>query len=256
MKFTPGALKHVTFNHRFSLQNPTRHTDLGVKFNMCFKMVKSDSRLIKSVLFSYGLLQCSRKNPNVNLIWSNTHMPGHVLRSLLPWQRLNHFPRSVSITKKDLLHQNLTLLQKYFPDYYDFFPESYILPDDNAIVEKKLLHKTSFPPMISKPAASSRGRGITIITTPEEFRNIEAGGKNKVLLSRYLSDPYLVNDRKFDIRLYVAVTSFQPLVCYMFDEGLTRFAVEEYVCDEETFSENYKHLTNYSLNKNSKDFIK
>ncbi|KAE9556711.1 hypothetical protein FO519_000117 [Halicephalobus sp. NKZ332] len=256
MKFLPSALKHVTFNHRFSIQNPARYTDPGVKFNMCFKMVKSDSRLIKSVLFSYGFLHCSRKNPNVNVIWSNTHMPGHVLRSLLPWQRLNHFPRSVSITKKDLLHQNLCLLQKYFPDYYDFFPESYILPDDNAIIEKKLLHKNSFPPMISKPAASSRGRGITIITTTEEFRAIEAGGKNKVLLSRYLKDPYLVNDRKFDIRLYVAVTSFQPLVCYMFDEGLTRFAVEEYVCDDGTFSESYKHLTNYSLNKNSKDFIK
>lgn len=219
-------------------------------------MIKSDSRLVKSVLYAYGFIQCSRKNPNINLIWSNTHMPGHVLRSLLPWQRLNHFPRSVSITKKDLLHQNLSLLRRYLPDYYDFFPESYILPDDNAIVEKRLLTKKTFKPMISKPAASSRGRGIQIITSADQFSEIESSGKNKVLLSTYITNPLLVNDKKFDIRLYVTVTSFQPLICYMFDEGLTRFATEEYDNDDKTYAEAYKHLTNYSLNKFSEKFVK
>ena len=41
---------------------------------------------------------------------------------------------------------------------------------------------------------------------------------------RYLSKPYLINDSKFDIRLYVYVTSYDPLRIYLYDDGLVRFA--------------------------------
>lgn len=46
--------------------------------------------------------------------------------------------------------------------------------------------------------------------------------------SRYISDPYLINRRKFDLRVYVCVTSLQPLRIYVHEEGLARFATKEY----------------------------
>ena len=37
--------------------------------------------------------------------------------------------------------------------------------------------------------------------------------------SRYIANPYLINGHKFDMRLYVYVTSYDPLRIYLFDDG-------------------------------------
>ena len=49
------------------------------------------------------------------------------------------------------------------------------------------------------------------------------------LSSSYVRKPYLIRGRKFDIRLYVLVTGFNPLRVYVFDDGLVRFATQKYV---------------------------
>lgn len=49
-----------------------------------------------------------------------------------------------------------------------------------------------------------------------------------MIASEYISNPLLIDDYKFDLRVYVAITSINPLRVYMYEEGLTRFATVKY----------------------------
>jgi len=93
---------------------------------------------------------------------------------------------------------------------------------------------------IVKPVSLSRGRGIFLINHVSSvffllqdmfFRQVILSLKIKpdqiplddnLVVSKYIPNPLLVEGFKFDIRLYVAVTSFDPLVFYLYEEGLTR----------------------------------
>eukprot|EP01138_Halocafeteria_seosinensis_P008261 gb/GECG01008442.1/.p1 GENE.gb/GECG01008442.1/~~gb/GECG01008442.1/.p1 ORF type:complete len:1016 (+),score=113.35 gb/GECG01008442.1/:1-3048(+) len=75
------------------------------------------------------------------------------------------------------------------------------------------------------------------------------------IVSRYIKNPLLIDGFKFDIRIYVAVTSFDPLVVYVHRQGLTRFATREYDDNINNLNDKFMHLTNYSINKHNQDYV-
>lgn len=75
-----------------------------------------------------------RKEENIgkkdfNLIFTGA-VKEEVLKQLRPNQKINHFPFSYNIGRKDAMWKNYKRLEDEFPEDYDFCPVTYIFPQD------------------------------------------------------------------------------------------------------------------------------
>ena len=97
-----------------------------------------------------------------------------------------------------------------------------------------------------KPAAKSRGRGIHVIN---EITSVIYG--EPMIMQRYLKNPLLLNGFKFDLRIYVLVTSVNPLEVFLYNEGFGRFSTVPFTLDPNVKGNKFVHLTNVSINKHN-----
>jgi len=181
--------------------------------------------------------------------WSGPNIKDAVYQSMTEWQRINHFPGSTELTRKDRLwHHFAEMARNYGKRCFDFVPETYVLPEQ--FDEFLTCYQRTRCTWIVKPNSSSRGRGIFILQDLSELPVDET-----VVVSRYIMNPLLIQGLKFDLRVYVLVTSFDPLKAYIYREGLTRFASAPYSTQTDHMQDAFRHLTNYSINKNSCTFV-
>ena len=214
--------------------------------NYYFKLIGNESLLIKKLLEDNGFIQ-SRGGENWTIAWSSGHIKLSSYENLSKYQKINHFPRSNELTRKDLLYKNLSKLKELFPGTkFDFLPESYILPNEFTFLKDRM-DKNPNQFWIVKPVASSQGRGIFLTKNINDIPS-----NHQTIASRYITNPFLINKKKFDLRIYAFVTSIIPLRIYRFKEGLTRFSANKYSLD---INDRCAHLTNYAVNKNNKNYI-
>lgn len=188
--------------------------------------------------------------PEYNLLWTGCHIKPDVLRNMLSYQRVNHFPRAYELTRKDRLYKNIEKMQRSKGlKQFDFIPQTFVMPTEYK--ELCTLHYRNRGPWIIKPVASSRGRGIHIVSSPDQVPLDEP-----VVVAKYVANPLLIGGHKCDLRLYVVVTSFDPLLIYLYEEGLVRFATVKYDANPRQLWNPCMHLCNYSINKYHCDYVK
>ncbi|XP_017691180.1 PREDICTED: tubulin polyglutamylase TTLL5 isoform X6 [Lepidothrix coronata] len=252
IKWTGGGCRRIpvlVFHAEAILTKDSYLRLIGERYHMSYKIVRTDSRLVRSILTAHGFHEVHPNSTDYNLMWTGSHLKPYLLRSLTDIQKVNHFPRSYELTRKDRLYRNVTRMQlAHGFKTFHILPQTFILPTEYQ--DFCNTYSKDRGPWIVKPVASSRGRGVYLINNPSQIVV-----EDNILVSRYINNPLLIDDFKFDVRLYVLVTSYDPLVIYLYEEGLARFATVRYDQASKNIKNQFMHLTNYSVNKKSGDYV-
>ena len=202
-----------------------------------------------------GGIELIKNLDNCNVIWKLMHSNKmrELVRLINKNQKYNHFPSTFQLGRKDNLYKHIKSFKKLFHNLYNFLPSTYLIPSEAKEFENAF-RKYKKNLWIVKPVNLSRGRGVHILRGESEFKSLYKKGKNsynnsQILISRYIDKPHIINKKKYDLRIYVLIVSFSPLRIYLYNNGLTRFATEDYKRGD--FDNIYIHLTNYSINKNN-----
>ena len=138
------------------------------------------------------------------------------------YQRINHFLHShINLGCKSGMYDNIRTKRKECGDLFDIAPRTWRLPEDEQELHLELeSHAGCQHKFIVKPARGSCGRGIQVAEGTAKLLQIleehrYANPAMKLVVQHYIDNPLLVKNRKFDLRIYVGVSSIDPLVAYV-----------------------------------------
>ncbi|XP_077403988.1 putative tubulin polyglutamylase TTLL9 isoform X3 [Vanacampus margaritifer] len=172
----------------------------------------------------------------------------------------------------------------------DFFPCTFAMPNEYHLFVEEFKRNPGST-WIMKPAAKSQGAGIFLFkklkdimewrkhdgTRSEEQK--DAAQVESYVAQRYIENPYLLGGksltqksnytkqmyctiyllihylftgRKFDLRVYVMVTSYFPLKAWLYREGFARLSSTRFSLS--SIDDKYVHLTNVAVQKTAPDY--
>lgn len=198
---------------------------------------------VKMALDDIGSINSVKKSDAI-LIWHDALKDKPDFESLRSWQVINRIPSIAVLTKKYSLAKLYNIGKHTFKDEFNYMPRTYILPDQSEDFKKELeISNTSW---IIKPDNGSLGLGIEIVE-PQMSYDIPEG---KYVAQEFIKS-YALDNKKFDFRIYVLISSVDPLIIYVYKDGVVRF------CSSEIGKDNiYSRITNVKLNQSKTDDMK
>lgn len=106
-----------------------------------------------------------------------------------------------------MVETTLKVMRKKFPHEFAFYPPTFILPQNFAALKHLFVNGLSKHPFIIKPDGSAQGKGIVITKSIMDVENIQT----LCVAQEYIRNPLLIDNKKFDLRIYVLVMSCSPL---------------------------------------------
>eukprot|EP00039_Didymoeca_costata_P005382 m.81166 g.81166 ORF g.81166 m.81166 type:complete len:567 (+) comp12796_c0_seq1:426-2126(+) len=189
-------------------------------------------------------------------------------------QRVCHYPNHYELTRKDCGVNNMKRLKRRLQKEFgksvdtgcDFYPPTFTLPSEyHMFVEVFKRNKDSV--WIMKPVARAQGKGIFLFTKLSEIINWKKdtrflddkdkeGRAEMYIVQKYIPNPLLVGGKKFDLRIYVLVTSYKPLTVWLYRQGFGRFSGHNFSMDKKDIANAFIHLTNVAIQKTAADYDK
>lgn len=188
-----------------------------------------------------------------DLFWADVGWIRENLDAFTPLQdhqRVNHFQNHYELTRKDLLVKNLKRMKKQLArsadsafrresERFDFWAATFVLPAEYGMfVEEFKRHPGGR--WIMKPIGKAQGKGIFLFDKLSDINEwkrdhtwksgggVQAKTADTYIVQKYIENPYTIGGKKFDLRLYVLVTSFSPLSFWIYRAGFGRFSNSRY----------------------------
>ncbi|CAE7890605.1 Ttll9, partial [Symbiodinium sp. KB8] len=176
----------------------------------------------------------------VNEIFDTQHMDSH--------QKVNHYRNCRELCRKDNLMKNVKKMKRQLERdgrtdeaaEFDFCPITFTLPGDYALFKEEFKRLGSRSP-VSDWRSDKRWKPENPTVEP-------------YVVQRYISNPYLIGGKKFDMRMYVLVPSFSPLTVWLYRAGFARFSARRYSSAMADVDDVEVHCTNVAIQKHGEHY--
>ncbi|KAG8349058.1 putative Tubulin tyrosine ligase family [Trypanosoma vivax] len=232
-----------------------------------------------------GLCRNYEASTSPQIIWLDKSVLPARVAALSCRHRINHFPGMHVIARKATLFRRLMRIRRSHELSHRLrrtlcsFPWSFAAATETPLLERfiaEMGQQSQF--FILKPNKGCQGKGIMV--TPEPLHVLERmprDHRDEYLVQLYITPPLCIDRKKFDLRIYVLITSIVPgcvprhgrrtcaspkpkeddvygslngLQLFVHSEGLVRICAEEFAAPDRTNCDQASvHLTNYAINK-------
>ena len=205
-------------------------------------------------VFFEQALDSAKWQPATDDAWDtcwHTGMPERtVFRDASPRRTINHIPGNNCLTIKTRLYHTIRTLRERVAVNHpcdddlvrraEFVPAAYEMPFEYHALQSAASEAPDTLWML-KPKNGARGRDIRLLDDVAE-----APTDSRWMVQEYLARPHLMNGRKYVLRLYVLISSIEPLRVYLYRQGFAKLASCDYSIDDR--DNPYVHQTNPDVN--------
>ena len=192
----------------------------------------------KNLIFN-NILVRNINNWEYNLYWDYPYPNINEIKN--KYQIIGKFPDE-GINKYNIyLYYNK--LKELYPKDFNYIPESYFIPQHIDIIKEKF-NEYKFTSnniwIINKIKKEENNNNISddldnnikskyprIIKSYNDIISKE-NSKNNYIINKYISNPFLINNKKFTLRIFSLVTGFYPLKIYFYKDGYLIFSQNDY----------------------------